>query len=166
MIKSLRLAWYWLRSRYAVPNAYVRCETCPNWIFHSHVKTERAVNLPDSAFAPLELDFQAGICALDRPKVFNDYTTGFAFKAWIGDDWCPRHPLYDPKIVQCSDLQYRPGEDATLANGGFDRLPTFQEAVAMAMKSSTIDKVSDQALFIAPDKAQEHVPAPDNDHAR
>ena len=98
---------------------------------------------PDGAIAPLALDYRAGVCALDRPKVFNDYTTGFALKCWTGHDWCPRHPLYDPKIGQGSDLEYRP-DDATLGAAGFNRLPTFQEAVAMAMKNDKIQK-SDQA---------------------
>lgn len=146
MIKRLRLAWYWLRSRYALQNTFVRCGTCPHWIFHSHVKP--LLPMPGSAFgeiAPLALDYRAGICALDRPKVFNDFTTGFAFKAWTGHDWCPRHPLYDPRIVQGSDLQYRPGED-TLGAAGFDRLPTFKEAVAMAVKDAKMAQSLTQSL--------------------
>lgn len=158
MIKRLRLAWYWVRSRYAPQNAFVRCSTCPHWIFHSRVKTNRAVNLPDGAIAPLALDYRAGICALDQPKVFNDFTTGFALKVWTGDDWCPRHPLYDPNIVQGSDLQYRPGEGSTFGTGGFDRLPTFQEAVAMAMKDSQ------NRPIIAQEKVKERVE--DKDHGR
>lgn len=136
MIKRLRLAWYWVRSRYAPQNAYVRCETCPHWIFHSHVKTSRQqLGSTAELFPPLTLDYRAGVCALERPKVFNDFTTGFAFKAWTGTDWCPRHPLYDPRIVQGSDLEYRPGND-TLGAAGFNRLPTFREAVALAMEDA------------------------------
>lgn len=167
MTKWLALSWYWLRSRYAPQNAFVRCETCPNWIFHSHVKmSTRVENMPDPGaatdadahdrlptdplacgllpFPTLALDYRAGVCALDRPKVFNDFTTGFALKVWTGHDWCPRHPLFEPHIVQGSNLEYRPG-DATLGSAGFNRLPTFQEAVAMALKNSKADAITEQS---------------------
>jgi hypothetical protein len=97
------------------------------------------------------LKFVAGLCLKDRPRIFNDYTTGYALRVWTGEDWCPRHPLYDGKIVQGSDLQYRPGEFDRLGASGFSRLPSFAEAVKMARSGRvTLDdpgKSSDNALL-------------------
>jgi len=133
----IRLGFYWLRSRYAPQNAFVRCRTCPHWLVHSTVDTRLpAAKLPLGLTQPLTLTYIAGLCLKDSPRIFNDFTTGYALRIWTGDDWCHRHPLYDAHSVQGSTLQYRPGVESYKGAAGFSRLPTFAEAVQLATKGN------------------------------
>lgn len=129
MIAKILFGYYWLRSRYAAPNAFVRCTTCPNWLFHSRVKSELS-DVPGHQNP--EPFHDAGLCKLDVPRVFTDYTTGYALRIWTANDSCTRHPLYDGQIVHGSDLQYRPGAADTEGAAGFSRLPTLAEALKMS----------------------------------
>jgi hypothetical protein len=127
----IRLSVFWVRSRFAEPNRFVACRTCPHWLRHSQV--DYRLPQPKLAFMDIAaLQFVAGLCLKDKPRIFADYTTGYALRVWTGEDWCPRHPLYESKIVQGSDLEFLPGEQTTQASAGFSRHPTFAEAVRMA----------------------------------
>lgn len=135
LLARVRLAWYWLRSRYAAPNTFVSCSTCPNWIRHSRLVSRYArVNETDGTEEfGREMAHDAGVCALDVPAVFRDVQTGYALKIWTGRDFCFRHPLYDDAPVHGTDLHYRPGDPETARYAGFDRAPSFREALAMSI---------------------------------
>jgi len=134
LVALIRLGFYWLRSRYAPRNTFVRCRTCPHWLRHSRVDARLpAARLLQGATQPLSLKYIAGLCLKDAPRVFNDFTTGYALRVWTGDDWCHRHPLYDAKILQGSDLAYRPGAESYQGAAGFSRQPSFAEAVQLAV---------------------------------
>jgi len=155
----IRLGVYWLRSRFAAPNRFVFCRTCPHWLCHSKVDYRlQHAKLPDSPEyvqqSPASLKFIAGLCRKDLPRIFADYTTGYALRVWTGEDWCPRHPLYESKIVQGSDLEFLPGEQTTQATAGFSRHPTFAEAVRMA--GAVRDTLNDPGK--APDKVFDKAP--------
>jgi len=158
LLKWARLGWYWLRSRYSSPNRFVACRTCPHWLVHSPIDARLpAAKLPQGGSQSLALKYVAGVCLKDVPRIFVDYTTGYALRVWTGADWCPRHPLYEKRILQGSGLEYRPGEQLTQVNAGFSRHPSFAEAVKLA---SGI-KVQSSYSGIAPRSGIAASPEPD-----
>lgn len=119
------------------------CSNCPNWI--------RQSIMPD----PVTGKTAVGVCAKDAPKIYNDYDTGFALKAWTARDMCARHPLYDDRILAGSSLRFRPHDPATTNFGGFHgRVPDFREALRLAAQRQgvTSDQLKAFALPPSPEK--------------
>ena len=128
--------WY-ARMDFKKPS--VRCDTCPRWKYHATVRPrfieERDPAAGEREFPPVPL----GVCALSRPAIVNQGGIGFGLRLFHPDDWCPNHPFY--KSAPASDLpkfmpELHDGErnaDGTEGqNAGFDRAPTFEEAMRLA----------------------------------
>lgn len=141
ILRLILSALGWIASRYnwkrlRVP---VQCRTCPHWIYHSRIL------VPLSALADASgknepsrvLSHDAGACALQEPRIFNDASIGYALKVMTGEDWCSKHPLYDAKLAQNSVFEFKPDDPRFQVSGGFSAfgqagMPTFAEAMKFA----------------------------------
>lgn len=112
------------------------CGHCPHWIFQGSVPRPQNITVLENGAMVTKIQNvmeRVGVCALDQAKIYNDFTTGFALKAWTSEDHCSRHPLYNKRPVAGSDLVMDPSSPETQKFGGFNRLPSFAEAMKMAV---------------------------------
>lgn len=122
----------WLYSRYHAGTFRPTCSTCPNWIRQGTIEHSRSEPGANGSMLLIPVTDPVGVCGRDQAKIFNDFETGYALKAWTGGDVCSRHPLFDKRPVGTFGLEHDPENPHYANTGGFSRLPSFTEALKMA----------------------------------